>query len=70
MIVLIGLIGNTFQTYRYVTDRTDIDKLQEKLLIAILALAAFVVILCLIYFILYIRVFLSLSTRSTQKYQY
>ena len=67
-IVLVGLTGNSIQlNSRPVTKRTNAEETQYKLLIAILAMALFVMILYMIFFIIYIRVFVSLSTRRSTK---
>jgi hypothetical protein len=47
------------------SDRTDADNVQNKLLIAIISIAIFILILCIIFFIMFIRVFFSPSTRQT-----
>jgi ABC-type Fe3+ transport system permease subunit len=65
LIVLIGLIGNAIQNNQYMSDRTDADNVQNKLLIAIISIAIFILILCIIFFIMFIRVFFSPSTRQT-----
>jgi uncharacterized BrkB/YihY/UPF0761 family membrane protein len=66
-IVLIGLMGNAIQNNLYITDLTDADKIQNKLLIAILSIALFIMTLCTIFFIMYIRVFFSSSARQLSR---
>ena len=68
MIVLVGLTGNTVQTNLYLTNVTDADKIQHKLLIAMLSVGSFVVVLCIIFFLLFSRVFFSPSYRQSIKY--
>ena len=65
LIVLIGLIGNSIQNNLYANNRTDTDNIQNKLLIAILAIATVPAIFCIIFFLIYIRVFFSSSTRPS-----
>lgn len=67
-IVLIGLAGNSIQNNFYMTNSTDADKVQNKILIAILSIASVIMILCITFFIIYIRVFFSSSTRQSNKY--
>lgn len=65
LIILIGLIGNAIQNNLYANDRTDVDNIQNKLLIAIISIATVPAIFCMIFFLLYIRVFFSSSTRPS-----
>lgn len=67
-IVLIGLTGNSIQNFFYKSDLTDADRIQNKLLIGILSIAVFIILLCLTFFIMYIRVFFSSSTRQSIRY--
>lgn len=67
MIVLVGLIGNTVQTYIRLTEPVDTDPTQFKLLIAILSIGAFVIVLCMIFFLMYGRVFFARSARRLLK---
>lgn len=66
-IVLVGLIGNAVQLTLYTTDRTDAEKTQDKILITILSISSFMVMLCIIFFIMYIHVFFSPSTRQSTR---
>ncbi|CAF0912815.1 unnamed protein product [Rotaria sp. Silwood1] len=63
-IVLVGLAGNSVQNNLSKTDRTNVEKVQDKLLIAILSLAVLVMILCMIFFIMYTKVLFSSSTQK------
>jgi uncharacterized BrkB/YihY/UPF0761 family membrane protein len=65
IIVLVGLIGNAVQNNLYTTNLTDAEKTQDKLLIAILSIALFMMVLCIIFFIMYVRVFFSPLTRQS-----
>jgi hypothetical protein len=66
-IVLIGLSGNSIQNYLYITTHTDAEKIQNRLLIAILSIALFIMMLCITFFITYIRVFFSSRTRLSSR---
>ena len=68
MVVLVGLTGNTVQTNFYLTNVSDADKIQQKLVIAMLSVGSFVVVLCIIFFLLYSRVFFSPSYHQSIKY--
>ncbi|CAF1076850.1 unnamed protein product [Rotaria sordida] len=63
-IVLIGLAGNSVQNNLSKTERTSAEEVQHKLLIAILSIALFIMILCIIFFAMYIKVLLSSSVRK------
>lgn len=65
LIVLIGLIGNAIQNNLYANDRTDADKIQNRLLIAILSIASALIIFCIMFFIIYMRVYFSSSIRPS-----
>lgn len=65
LIVLIGLIGNAIQNNLYANDRTDADKIQNRLLIAILAIACALMLFSIVFFILYIRVYFSSTIRPS-----
>lgn len=68
-ITLVGLIGNWVQNNRSITNRTDTEEIQYRLLIGILAIGLFIMILCMIFFLMYIEVFFSSSTRQwTRRY--
>jgi len=64
-IVLVGLIGNTVHNNLYITNRTDAEDTQNKLLIAILSIGLFMMILSIIFFIMYVQVFFSARTRQS-----
>jgi len=64
-IVLVGLIGNAVHNNLYITNRTDAEDTQNKLLIAILSIGLFMMILCVIFFIMYVQVFFSARTRQS-----
>jgi Na+/alanine symporter len=66
-IVLVGLIGNAVQKNMHMTDLTETEKTQYKLLITILAIASFNMIYCMLFFVMYIRVFFSSSTRQSSR---
>lgn len=67
-IVLIGLTANAVQIHQYPLYNGDLDSTQYKLVISILSLAAFILTLCITYFIMYISVFFSSDTRRPAKY--
>jgi hypothetical protein len=67
MIVLIGLIGNAIQNNLYANSSVDADKVQNKLLIAMISIAAAIVLLCMIFFVMFIRVFFSPATRPSNR---
>ena len=67
MIVLIGLIGNAIQNNLYVNSTVDADKVQNKLLIAMISISAAIVLLCMIFFAMFISVCFSPATRPSNK---
>ncbi len=67
-IVLIGLTANAVQLDQYPGKDSILQRNQYKLIIAILSLAAFIVTLCLSFFLMYLSVFFSSSTRRPTKY--
>ena len=69
-IVLVGLVANALQNSISLPGRSDEDKLQDKLIIAILTTGSFIVLLCIAFVILYIRTFFSPYTRPTLRYEY
>ena len=69
MVVLVGLVGNAVQNFRYVTDRTDADKTQQRIIVSMLAIAGFILLLCAAYVVLYTTVFFSRFTRLSSRRQ-
>jgi hypothetical protein len=67
-IVLIGLTGNAIQIYQNPAFSTGLETTQYKLIIAILSIAAFILTQCIVFFIMYITVFFSSSTRRSTTY--
>lgn len=67
MVVLVGLSGNAVLNFRYAVDRTDAGKTQEKLQISMLAIANFIMLICVAYFVLYITVLFSRFTRLSSR---
>lgn len=65
-IVLIGLTANGIQMYNF--GSLNLQNIQSKLIIAELSLAAFDLILYIIFFIIYISVFFSSHTRQPTKF--
>jgi len=64
-IVLIGLTANAIQIYQNPDFYIGLESTQYKLIIAILSIAAFILTQCIIFFIMYISVFFSSSTRQS-----
>ena len=66
-IVLVGLTANAIQIDQHLSGST-LETRQYKLIIAILSLAATNILFCLLFFVMYICVFFSSSTRQAFKY--
>ncbi|CAF0790898.1 unnamed protein product [Adineta steineri] len=67
-IVLVGLTANSIQIYKHSNVAHPLDRRQYKLIIAILSIGLFLMTNCIIFFLLYIRVFFSSLTRRSTTY--
>ncbi|CAF2885350.1 unnamed protein product [Rotaria sp. Silwood2] len=63
-IVLVGLAGNSVQNNLSKTERTNVEQIQDKLLIAILSIALLIITLCMTFFTMYTKVLFSSSTHK------
>jgi len=67
-IVLVGLTANAIQVYQYPHNGLSLNTVQYQLIIAILSIALFIITHCILFFIMYISVFFSSSTRRPTIY--